>query len=664
MKLFQNKLRVIISLLLVGFFFSLIAVAKEQIEPEKMFDLDNIPICVLYVSSNNWQTLLNNYDNDPHDSSKINLEQVVFYPTANGKTSGAIEIIPGGQLSLKGNAWRIRPEGWKSGDGYERTPHQKGMGIYNQANFKVKFGNSKYGYDKVDLKCFINDYNKCRDTYAYYMTERLLRDWKLDKLGDNKFTKNNYSIAPFCSYVHLFIAITGDNAPNNKFNPLDLSMVTELNAHAYDYGLYKLMEENNSDGYLKSRFGSSKNGYLWKGSQNFQVQYINMGYDPWPGFNLDANLYVDPDTNNTSITPYSLKWLDAQIATTLKNPSSQGVIFGVKESFYRPSYSFQGDDEDYPEAVKLLTGFIYNLNLLGVDNQNISDLENWLSNGQVPAGWTNRYSNDINDYKFDYKTFIATLAIHQALGAWDNYVNNSNNYSLYFDTKNKIVYLLPYDLKLTLGVMCEPPKEPYNCAPMGLQSLYNYSYIARSLYEYGQGNAAETYNRHPLVRRLLQIPSYNKLYKKYLLKAAVFLEGELNSNFTDSIGQWYKLIYNNFYQGNLNNGNVPYPYTAYSQKVSESTNVLDYIYTCNVPSGKNYIQVPNNTTNVNKYEGYRKDFYTVIRDSTTVGWGTWFGPAANLTMFSNKGNIWDGRNSTPSNFISTSINNIRSQVSE
>ena len=369
-----------------------------------------------------------------------------------------------------------------------------------------------------------------------------------------------------------------------------------------------------------------------------------------------ANFYIDKESS--SKFPYSLNWFTAAYNSAKAASSTVGNIFGIKTKDYRPSYSYGGTEETFDEALDLLAGFIYNLNFLKVENE---ELKNWLFKGKVPDGWENSYSSKINQYKFDYKSFLAAYAIQQAIGSWDNYLHNSNNFSIYFNVANKTVYLLPFDLKLTLGVMCAPPQ---GTKPMGLHDLYDNSYIPKAIAVEGDPRPQETYQRHSLVTRLLKIKECENYYEEYLMLTADVLEDELEDNFEGSIGAWYKLMYNNFYQGELVNSNIPCPFdTEYKQVVSESTNALDYIYNKTAPSAKDYIQLPNNTTNTTSdEEESHGDFYKTVRDSTSVGWGVWFGPPQNLAIFSEKEKIWDGETSDSANFISTSCKNIREQI--
>ena len=121
---------ILFQLVLLLLSFTIFAV--EKIEPEKMFNMEKLPVYVLYTSEKNWNKLLSNFDDDPHTGEYIELEKVIIYEMENGKAVSS-EEIKGCKLGLKGNSWRIRPEGRKlSSSDFESTQHHDSMGIFNQ----------------------------------------------------------------------------------------------------------------------------------------------------------------------------------------------------------------------------------------------------------------------------------------------------------------------------------------------------------------------------------------------------------------------------------------------------------------------------------------------------------------------------------------------------
>lgn len=54
------------------------------------------------------------------------------------------------------------------------------------------------------------------------------------------------------------------------------------------------------------------------------------------------------------------------------------------------------------------------------------------------------------EQKMDMELFLKTYAVNVAVGMWDDYWGNNNNYYLYFDVDGK-VYFIPYDYDNTLG---------------------------------------------------------------------------------------------------------------------------------------------------------------------------------------------------------------------
>jgi spore coat protein CotH len=66
----------------------------------------------------------------------------------------------------------------------------------------------------------------------------------------------------------------------------------------------------------------------------------------------------------------------------------------------------------------------------------------------------NTYSNDVFynwiESVMDIELFLRTYAVNVAVGMWDDYWNNANNYYLYFTPEGK-VYFIPFDYDNTLG---------------------------------------------------------------------------------------------------------------------------------------------------------------------------------------------------------------------
>lgn len=98
----------------------------------------------------------------------------------------------------------------------------------------------------------------------------------------------------------------------------------------------------------------------------------------------------------------------------------------------------------------------------------------------------------------DVDLLMRTLAVNVAVGMWDDYWNNHNNYYLYFTTEDLNdykVYLIPYDYDNTLGTT-------QSC---GVQS------------DAGRQDPLKWgHDSNLLVSRILAIPEYKELYVKHL----------------------------------------------------------------------------------------------------------------------------------------------------
>lgn len=98
----------------------------------------------------------------------------------------------------------------------------------------------------------------------------------------------------------------------------------------------------------------------------------------------------------------------------------------------------------------------------------------------------------------DVDLFLRTLAVNVAVGMWDDYWNNSNNYYLYFTTEDVTdykVYMIPYDYDNTLGTSSDCGVQHDS----GRQDPLKWGH---------DGNL--------LASRILNIPEYKAKYVQYL----------------------------------------------------------------------------------------------------------------------------------------------------
>lgn len=120
----------------------------------------------------------------------------------------------------------------------------------------------------------------------------------------------------------------------------------------------------------------------------------------------------------------------------------------------------------------------------------------------------------------DTETFLRYLAVNTLVGMWDDYWVNQNNYYIYLDTRGRLTYI-PYDYDNSLGT-------GQILANVGIQDVLNMS---------------PNHSNRPLVKKVLDIPRYEKRYRELLaelLDPARELFDVTAS--TNRIRQWQALI--------------------------------------------------------------------------------------------------------------------------
>jgi spore coat protein CotH len=156
--------------------------------------------------------------------------------------------------------------------------------------------------------------------------------------------------------------------------------------------------------------------------------------------------------------------------------SADRTKMGVEEktltNTYEPIYNLKNNTEQLSAAKTQLANFITNLNNKSGDN-----FKQWV------------------DTTMDVELLLKTYATNVMCGMWDDYWNNKNNFYFYFDTKDKF-YFIPYDYDNTLGTSLIMDDS-------GKQDVMNW------------GD-----NSHPLIKKILNIPSYATLYQSYLKELA------------------------------------------------------------------------------------------------------------------------------------------------
>lgn len=124
----------------------------------------------------------------------------------------------------------------------------------------------------------------------------------------------------------------------------------------------------------------------------------------------------------------------------------------------------------------------------------------------------------------DVDLLLRTYAAFVALGHWDDYWNDMNNFYLYFDSTSKDdykVYMIPYDLDNTLGTS-------HNC---GVQTDSG----RHDPFRWGIDECI-------FISKLLGIGDYRLKYKEYLKAIASPGSDFLYENSVERIKDWHKLI--------------------------------------------------------------------------------------------------------------------------
>ena len=176
--------------------------------------------------------------------------------------------------------------------------------------------------------------------------------------------------------------------------------------------------------------------------------------------------------------------------------------FGLDENQTKTyQYEYKGEASDFEPAKAQLKDFIKNLMKLEG-----SAFDEWICS------------------HCDINLLLKTYAVFVALGHWDDYWNNTNNFYLYFNSRDKekyTMYMLPFDLDNTLGTSNKAGVQ----TDSGRQDPYNW----------GLTNCI-------LISKILSRPQFRKIYTKYLRELS-----EDNSPFCyessmERINEWKDLI--------------------------------------------------------------------------------------------------------------------------
>ena len=388
--------------------------------PDYVWRLDHLPEIHITVPIDEWNRLLNLYDQNSGTKQYITASHFTFIQDGERTEIDSIG------LRLKGNTSRRRPEGnWGQSHNSRNTNwHHVHFGI-NLRKYHKDDDHTIRGVRKLHLKWFKDDPAYCREVFSY-----------------NLFRQAGVWTASRSSYCRLWLKVEGDQSETY-------------------YGVYEMIEPVDEN-YLKQRndsttYGTHK-GNLWKckyvGQPANLTQADNGDY--WWDDDTDANHTYTLQTNTSRFDNGRAQLIDFQLKLNDKG----------RESFYQ---------------------------------------------------WINQVC--------DVDLLLKTLAVNVALGMWDDYWNNSNNYYLYFTTEDIYdykVYMIPYDYDNTLGTSLQCG----NQSDSGRQNPL----------EWGMAS-----NR--LIQRLMEYDDFRSKYVAYL-KQIVADSSDLMycTDAIERIGTWHALI--------------------------------------------------------------------------------------------------------------------------
>ena len=192
-------------------------------------------------------------------------------------------------------------------------------------------------------------------------------------------------------------------------------------------------------------------------------------------------------------------WKCGQGKAQLKNVTD--ADFGVDND--ETPYVLKTHTDEFATAKEQFNDFVLNLNTLSDE-----EFASW-----IPT-------------VCDVPLLLRTYAVVVAVGSWDDYWNNSNNYYLYFNTTSPSQYqffFIPYDLDNTLG----SSRNVFAITDTGRQDPLHWGMD----------------ERNPLIARILKIAPYRRLYINYLKQ---LVDGEQDLMHYDASTQriraWHEMI--------------------------------------------------------------------------------------------------------------------------
>ena len=286
-----------------------------------------------------------------------------------------------------------------------------------------------------------------------------------------------------------------------------------------DYGIYGMIEEIKKQ-FLKERTEKEGGGYLSSNKGNLWKCLFKAG-------------------SGTDFVLANIDSMGEESCKPVKNKKGKIVDFSIKNY----SYDYKGDNE-FLDGVNQIKGFMYELNNLPDCTDGKNDEEDKLV---IKKFYTQRMAGDL---------FLRTYAINVILGMWDDYWVNKNNFYFYFDKDGK-AYFIPYDYDNCLGV-----------SNLGIDAG------TQNPYKWGSLTSGD----RPLIQKILQVPEFMELYKKYLLEYSdedSFFDDDnsivqikkwhsMIKPFINSVNLIYKDTTNKFIDKPADWGDTYKPYTVYT----------------------------------------------------------------------------------------------------
>lgn len=163
------------------------------------------------------------------------------------------------------------------------------------------------------------------------------------------------------------------------------------------------------------------------------------------------------------------------------------------------------------------------------------DFVNNTDDATFAAGLVNLFSVD---------NFLRAMAVDVAVGQWDNYWYGANNYYLYHNADTNRFEYLPYDYDNTYGV-----------------DFFGIDWATRPFDHWGHGGYGSSGGQlPPLIRRVLEVPEYEALFRRYLRQLA---DGPFTLGHTEArIDQIKAIIGPYAFAGSYDDGHMDWTYDS------------------------------------------------------------------------------------------------------